>query len=174
MEKGDLMCTIKRLNKGSMIFTVIFAVFLIMILFTFFTVIVFKNNVNLVLHNLKNDLYLISKNSVFSIERNIMGEDIEEIDEYELEYYISNEIRQAWNLNYSLKNGKGIIKSADILELEVLNAGDKDPVSGKMMDSFSVHIVVGVKVKPIILISMFEDIFYFKLHEDLKLNKLEA
>lgn len=164
----------KCAKKGSMVFTVGFVVLLIIVLFTFFAVIVFKNNVNLVLHNLKNDLYLISRNSIFSIQRNVMGEDVEEINEYELKYYISNEIREVWNLNYALKNGSGIIQSADILELEVLNSGDIDSVSGKRVDCFLVHVVIGVKVKPIIFNSLFEDIFYFKLHEDLKLNKLEA
>jgi len=173
MENRIVMNHVKRLEKGSMVFTVSVVVLLMMVLFTFFAIIVFKNNVNLVLHNLKNDLYLISKNSVFSIERNVMGEDVEEIDEYELKYYISQEIREAWNLNWGLNNGTGIIKSADILDLQVLNDGDKDDISGKRADCLTVHMVVGVKVKPIILNSIFEDIFYFKLHEDLKLNKLE-
>jgi len=174
MENTIIMKYIKRLNKGSTAFTVAIVVLLIMILFTFFAVIVFKNNVNLVLHNLKNDLYLISRNSIFSIEKNVMGEDVNEIDEYDLKYYISNEIREAWNLGYGLQDGTGIIKSTDILELEVLDVGDEDAINGKKVTCLTVHMVVGVKVKPIILNKIFDDIFYFKLHEDLKLDKLET
>jgi len=174
MENRNLMKYLKDLKRGSMFFIVGVVVFLMIVLFTFFAIIVFKNNVNLVLHGLKNDLFLISRNSIFSIEKNLMADDIERIDEDDLKHYISNEISEVWNLDYRLSNGRGIIKSADILELEVLEEGDNDSVSGKEAKCFTVHLVVGVKVKPIILNQIFDDIFYFKLHEDLKLNKLES
>jgi len=66
-----------------------------------------------------------------------------------------------------------IIESADILDLEVLDVDDEDKISGKKVDCLTVHMIIGVKVKPIILNYIFDDIFYFKLHEDLKLDKLE-
>ena len=168
------MKIIKRLNKGSTLFTILLVILLTMVLFTFFAIIVFKNSVNLTLHNLKNDLYLIGKNSLFSLERYVMGEDIEEIDEDYLKHYVKEEIKFVWDVDYKLDNGSGVIKSVDILELEALNEDEKDPVSGKKVDCLTVHLVLGVKVKPIIFNQLIEDKSYFKLHEDFKVKKLET
>ena len=165
---------IRRKNRGSIVFILALVILLFMVLVTFFTAIIFKNNVNLVLHNLKNDLYLISRNSIFSIEKDMMGEDIDLINYVDLKDYISSEIRTAWGLDRNLKNGTGIIKSAKIEKLTILEAGDTDPINNKQVKCLTVHLMLGVKVKPIILEKAFDDIFYFKFHEDIKLDKLDA
>ena len=165
---------IKKVKRGSIVFIMALTILIFMVLITFFSIIVFKHNVNLVLHNLKNDLYLISRNSVFSIERNLMAEDVELIDYMELRSYIVDEIRHVWGLNANLRNGKGIIKNAKIEEMTILEEGDIDSLNNKKAECLTVHLVVGIKVKPIIFNKIFDDIFYFKIHEDLKLNKLQS
>ena len=165
---------IKNKNRGSIVFIVVLVILLLMVLFTFFTAFVFKHNVNLVLHNLKNDLFLISRNSIFSIEKDMMAEDVDLINYVDLKEYIKDEIRFAWGLDRNLKNGKGVIKSAKIEDLEILEVGDKDKTNNKTVNCLTVHLILGVKVKPIILEKAFDDIFYFKFHEDLKLDKLDA
>lgn len=158
-------------EKGEATFIVLVTTALILIFILFIAMVAFLNNVNLVVHNLKNDLFLIGRNTLFSINRNLLGEDIESFYEVDFERLISEGIRNSWKLDNNLKSTEGIIKEAQIIEIKLLKKGDLDRIKKKIVTVPTIHIAVLVKIKPIIFSNILEDKFNFKLHEDIKIEK---
>lgn len=159
-------------EKGSIIFPVGVMVFLILIFMFLFFIIVSKSTVNMVLHEIRSDLYLINQNAIFAIQKDLMGEDISCLYEEELKTLITNGMKQSWGLDGRLQNGQGIIKGAEIKSIVVLEEGDVDPVDKKMSDSLMVHTVIKAKVKPVIFESLLKDKSEFEFHTDLQIKKI--
>lgn len=166
------MKKILKREKGSIIFPVGVMVFLILIFMFIFFIVVSKSTVNMVLHEIRSDLYLINQNAIFAIQKDLMGEDISCLYEDELEDLISDGIKNAWDLNNSLKNGQGLIKEAKIKNVFVLEEGDLDPVDKELKDSLTVHTVINVKIKPVIFESLLKDKSEFEFHTDLRIDKI--
>lgn len=160
-------------QKGSITLPVGIMIFLVLIFMMIFFVIVSKSAVNMVLHEIRSDLYLITKNAVFAIQRDLMGEDISCLYEDELEELIKNGIINSWNLDDRLKSGKGLIQQAKICEVLVIEAGEQDEVTGKIVDELTVHTVIKVKIKLLIFRSLLEDKSEFEFHTDLRINKIK-
>lgn len=159
-------------EKGSSIFTVSVFVSLLLCFMVFFSIVVSKNTINLIIHEAKSDLYLINRNAIFAIQRDLMGEDIESLDEEELEILIKEGMKSSWGLNNRLSNGDGIIKSAQIVEVDVLEEGDWDSITKKEVSNLIVHTVVKIKIVPIIFASILKESYEFNLHEDFKIEKM--
>lgn len=158
-------------EKGDATFIVLVTTALILIFILFLAMVVFLNNVNLIVHNLKNDLFLIGRNTLFSIDRNLLGEDIESFYDVDFERLVSEGMKKSWKLDNSLKGTTGLVKEAKIIDVRLLKRGDLDEIKNKIVEVPTVHILVMVKIKPIIFSSFFEDKFNFKLHEDIRIEK---
>ena len=89
---------------------------------------------------------------------------------FSFERLISEAIKVSWKLDDSLK-GTGLISEVKIIEVGLMKNGEVDEIKNKIVEVPTVHILVEVKVKPIILNSFFEDKFRFKLHEDVRIEK---
>ena len=157
-------------EKGEATFIVLVTTALILIFILFLVMVVFLNNVNLIVHNLKNDLFLIGRNILFAIDRDMLGEDVESFYEIDFERLIEEGIKESWKLDDNLK-GAGIVKEAKIIEVGLLKKGEKDEMNNKLVKVPTVHITVSVKIKPIIFSSIFEDRFIFNLHQDIRIEK---
>ena len=107
-------------EKGSVMFPVGMMVFLILIFMFLFFIIVCKSTVNMVLHEIRSDLYLINQNAIFAIQKDLMGEDLSCLYESELETLIADGMKQSWKLNNQLQNGQGLIRGAQIKNVIVL------------------------------------------------------
>lgn len=160
-------------ERGSIIFPVGIMVFLLLIFMFLFFVVVSKSTFNMVLHEIRSDLYLISRNAIFAIQKDLMGEDISCLYEGEIEDLIYEGIRTSWELDGRLKNGQGLIKEAKIKNVLVLGDGDLDPVDKEISEELMVHTVIKVKVKPVIFKSLLEDKSEFEFHTDLQIDKIE-
>ena len=157
-------------EKGEATFIVLVTTALILIFILFLSIVVFLNNVNLTVHNLKNDLFLIGRNTLFSLDRNMLGEDIESFYEVDFEKLITEGIRASWKLDDNLM-GTGIVQEAKILKVSLLRRGEYDEIKNKTVEIPTIHIAVKVKIRPIIFTNLFENKFYFKLHEDIRIEK---
>lgn len=166
------MKKILKEGKGSITFPVGIMVFLILIFMFLFFIIVSKSTVNMVLHEIRSDLYLINQNAIFAIQKDLMGEDISCLYEGELETLIADGMKKSWGLDSRLKNGKRLIKEAEIKNVLVLEEGDLDPVDKELRDSLMLHTVIKVKVKPVIFESLLKDKSEFEFHTDLQIKKI--
>ncbi|MBE5813205.1 MAG: hypothetical protein E7314_06100 [Clostridiales bacterium] len=167
------MKKILKKENGSIMFPVGVMVFLILIFMFIFFIVVSKSTVNMVLHEIRSDLYLINQNAIFAIQKDLMGEDISCLYEGELETLIAQGIKKSWELDGRLKNGQGLIKEAKIKNVLVLEEGDLDPVDKKLSDTLMVHTVIKVKIKPVIFESLLKDKSEFEFHTDLHIEKIE-
>ena len=158
-------------EKGDATFIVLVTTGLILIFILFIAMVVFLNNVNLLVHNLKNDLFLIGRNTLFAIDRDLLGEDIESFYEVDFERLISEGMQESWKLDNGLIGKGRIVEEAQIIEVKLLKKGEFDEIDSKIVDVPTVHIAVMVKIKPIIFSSILADKFIFKLHEDIRLDK---
>jgi len=158
-------------ENGDATFIVLITTALILIFILFLAMIVFLNNVNLIVHNLKNDLFLIGRNTLFAIDRDMMGEDIESFYEVDFEKLVKEGMCKAWNLDDNLKGDGGIVKEANLSEVKLLKRGEVDIIKNKAVKVPTIHILVKVKITPIIFTSVFKDKFIFNLHEDVRIEK---
>lgn len=163
------MNRMKKGMAGSLIAGIILSVIVFLMIFF---VVIFKNNLNSVLHNLRTEVYMISQNSIFALERDLVAKDIYSVYESDIEKFIKEEIRLEWKLDENLKNGQGIVKEANILDISLLDKGDVDNVTNKTVESMTIHVLIEVHVKQMILKSIFTDDMIFKMHEDVRVKKL--
>lgn len=159
-------------ENGSIIFPVGVMVFLLLIFIFLFFIIISKSMVNMVLHEIRSDLYLINRNAIFAIQKDLMGEDISCLYEEDLTELIEEGMIVSWGLDNKLKNGKGLIEQAKIKDILVLEEGDFDPVKKLLNEELTVHTVIKVKVKPVIFKSMLENKCEFEFHTDLSIDKI--
>lgn len=159
-------------EKGSIMFPVGVMVFLTLIFMVMFFIVISKSTVNMVVHEIRSDLYLINQNALFAIQKDLMGEDISCLYEDELAGLIADGIEKSWGLDSRLKNGTGLIKEAKIKKVLVLEEGEPDPISGDLCDTLTVHTIIKVKIKPVIFQSLLEDKSEFEFHTDLSINKI--
>lgn len=159
-------------EKGSIIFPVGLMVFLLLIFMMIFFVIVSKSTMNMVLHEIRSDLYLINQNAVFAIQKNLMGEDISALYESELEELIAEGMITSWGLNNRLKNGEGLIEEVKIKEVAVLEEGELDTAKNEIVENLMVHTIIKVKVKPVIFKSLLANKSEFEFHTDSSINKI--
>lgn len=160
-------------ERGSITFPVGVMFFLMLIFMFLFFIVVSKSTMNMVLHEIRSDLYLINRNAIFAIQKDLMGEDLSYLYEGELEELISDGIKTSWELNGRLKNGQGLIEEAKIENIVVIEEGDLDPVDKEISEELMVHTVIRVKVKPVIFRSLLEDKSEFEFHTDLQIDKIE-
>ena len=159
-------------EEGNIAFSVSLFVGVLWGLLVIFAIIVSKSTVNLLLHEAWSDLYLINRNAIFAIQRDLMGEDISSLYEEELEELIKDGMKTVWRLNNKLKNGDGVIKSAQLVEVAVLEDGEEDRVTDEVVDDLTVHTVVKIEFVPIIFNNLLKDTYEFNLHGDIKIKKM--
>ncbi|MBQ8043053.1 MAG: hypothetical protein IJ272_02750, partial [Clostridia bacterium] len=84
-------------NKGSVyVGILLFYVFLFMF-FMFFCIAVFQTIITGELNNIKNDMYLINRNVLMSLNRDTMGEDQNAFYEQNVKRLVEEEIKRQWN-----------------------------------------------------------------------------
>lgn len=159
-------------EEGNITFSVSIFVTLLLVIMVLFAIIISKSTVNLLLHEARSDLYLINRNAIFAIQRDLMGEDISSLYEEELEELIEDGMKNAWRLDKKLKNGDGVIKSAKLGEVTVLAEGEEDKVTDEVVDDLTVHTVVKIEFVPIIFNKLLKDTYEFNLHGDIKIKKM--
>ena len=159
-------------ENGSITFSVGIMVFLLLIFMVLFFIIVSKSTMNMVLHEIRSDLYLINRNAIFAIQKDLMGEDINYLYNDELRALIKDGIIASWNLDNKLKNGQGLIAEANIGQVLVIEEGEIDFVKKELSEELKVHTVIKVKVKPVIFQSLLKDKNEFEFHTDIPIRKI--
>ena len=158
-------------NGNILLFSTFFIAILLIIFL--FIIMVFISQVNSLLYNIKLDMYSINKSAIISVNKGITSRNYFSYDKEEYKEYLKNMLMKNYKLDEKLENKNGIIQKATILEYEIYSAGKKDKYSNSKVKDTTIHSVIEVKVKPIILESILEKYFVFEIHEDVVLNTIK-
>lgn len=160
------------MNKNGNVF-IISTLFIAGILTIFlFIIMIFISEVNSILYNVKLDMYSINKSAIISVNKGVTSREKFSYDKKTYLEYFKNLLVKNYNLDKELKNETGIIKEVKIIEYDIYQAGKKDKYSNQKLNDTTIHSVIEVKVKPIILEELLQELFTFEIHEDVVLNKI--
>ena len=162
-----------RNNKGQSNILLILVLMGFAVMFVFlFAAAVFISHVNSLLYTVKVDMFVINRAAIIALNREIGkkgGSNISRDDYYK---YFKKVLQYNYNLDDNLKGGNRFIEQIDILQYEYYTNTVVDNVTGKTINEPTIHAEIGVKVTPIVFKSTFENIFYFRVHQDVKINRI--
>ncbi len=160
-----------RDKNGNILMIVLVFVMIAFVIFTFISS-VFMSHINSILYNLKLDMYTLNRSAILAVNKNEAN-----IDDFSYNVKAYKEafvkgLKADYELDETLRNKDKLITSINIEEYEIYENRKIDNYTGEKCDDRVIHTVLKVKIKPIILKSVFEDIFIFTVHEDVNLNTI--
>ena len=157
------------MKKGNvLIIAVIFIAIAIAIIM--FIAAIFMSHVNSILYNMKIEMYSINRAAIISVNKYNTSIDNFSYNKKAYKDYFENAIKNSYDLNDEYENKQKLINSVKILEYEIYEKGKRDSITNKRCDDRTIHTVIEVKIRPIIMKDYFENIFKFEIHEDVNLN----
>lgn len=158
-------------NSGEVITaSVIFLAIAIVICLLVITV--FVAHINSILYNFKLEMYSLNRSAIIAVNKNKANVDNFSYNAQVYEKEFVNLLKSNYELDDNLKNKNKLISGIEIIEYKIYNARSKDSFSKKNLQDRTIHVVLRVKIKPIILKKLFENIFVFTIHEDVVLNSM--
>ena len=141
-------------NKGSMLAASLM-LFGGIVIILFFTGISLFQQINIgIFHDIKNDLYMINRNVLLSLQRDLMGEDRYDFYEKEVKFLVEEEIKRLWNIDVSKDTETGIIEKVEVIEAKVINKKTE----------LEIESTLKIYLRPMIFRKLFHDklVFYTK------------
>lgn len=151
-------------NRGSIYMGLIVFYLLFFIFLMFFAIVVFQIITMGELHNIKNDMFLINRNALFALQRDIMGEDVNAFHNEKVKKLLEEEIKRQWNIDVSSDSDRGFIKRVDIKKAQIINLSDKMYIESEL----------DIELRPLILKDMLNRKLSFKATESVKVEKLKG
>lgn len=158
-------------NKGNVLIIGIVFVAIAIVIFTF-VIAVFMSHINSVLYSVKLDMYSMNKSAVIAVNKNKANTDRFSYNKNAYKDEFVKFLIKNYELDDNFSNEDKLITHISIEEYEVYNKNKKDNFTKKRCDDRTIHTVLKVKVRPIILKEFLEDIFCFTIHEDVNLNMM--
>lgn len=131
---------------------------------------IFMSHVNSVLYNVKLEMYSINKSAILAVNKVNASMDRFSYNNKEYKKQFEEGLKRSFDLNEKFENKDKLIESVKVLEYSIIEKGGRDTFTRQNCDDRVIHTVTEVKVKPIIMRSIFEKIFTFTVHEDVNLN----
>ena len=156
-------------QKGNIMLTSILFIAAVLIIFVFIMS-VFIGQVNNMLYRMKTEMYSINRNGIIAINKNLSNTGNINYSEKEYKKHFIKALRENYNLDENLKNENGIIERIKIKEYKILKKTARDSYTKKNVDDITLHTVIEVEIKPIIMKSFLDKVFIFDIHEDVVLN----
>jgi len=149
-------------NKGNISFGVILFGVIVLMFLIFFGTALFEIATTGEFHEIKNDLYLINRNVLMALSRDVMGEDINGFYEEDVKKLIAEEIRRLWNIDVSRDLEHGRFIRVDINRAKIINEDNKMYIESELY----------IKLRPVILGSILKDCLSFTTVEKVKVEKM--
>ncbi len=158
-------------NSGE-ILTASVVFFAIAIIICMLVITIFVSHINSVLYNFKLEMYSLNRSAIIAVNKTKTSVDnfSYNIATYKNEFV--KLLKSNYELDENLENENKLISGINIVEYKIYNARSKDSFSKKNLQDRTIHMVLEVKIKPIILKSLLENIFVFTIHEDVALNSM--
>lgn len=167
------MRTKNNKNSGNILCVAMIFIAIAVVIFTFI-IAVFRCHVNNVLYNVKLDMYSMNRSAIIAVNK--YNTSIDKFS-YNAEAYKKEFIKllkENYELDNNFKNDKKLISSIIVKEYDIYENREKDSFTGNRSDGRTIHTVMEVKIKPIILKNTLENIFVFTIHEDVALNTMKT
>lgn len=164
------MNTLKRENGE--ILTISILVIAIAITIFIFVLAIFMSHVNTVLYNFKIDMYTLNKSAIISINKGTTSIDDFLYNKSVYKNEFIEGLKRNYDLDENLENKDKLISKVEIIEYDILGDQKRDSYTGKRNNGRTLHSVIQLRIKPIILSDYFEEIFSFTIHEDVALNSM--
>ena len=159
------------MKKGNVLIVTIFIIAIFVIILLFIATL-FMNHVNSILYTFKLEMYSINKSAIFAVNKGRTSIDDFSYNKNVYKKYFEDEIKRQYDLNKEFKNKDKLISSVKVEEYDIFSKGEKDTYTNKKCENQLIHTVIKLKIKPIIMSSILENIFTFEIHEDVNLNEL--
>lgn len=153
---------------NTLIIATIFMAIILTILI--FAVVIFISHVNNTLYNVKLDMYSIARSGIISVNKNQANVGNFKYDTKTYKKEFEKSLKENYKLNEEFENEEKLISKIKIVEYKIYKKGEKDNFTKSRADDRTLHIVLEVKLRPIIFRKLLEKIFIFKIHEDVNLN----
>ena len=149
-------------NKGSVyVGILLFYVFLFMF-FMFFCIAVFQTIITGELNNIKNDMYLINRNVLMSLNRDTMGEDQNAFYEQNVKRLVEEEIKRQWNADVSCVTENGFVYKVEVDSAKIISLEDK----------MYIESILDIELRPVIFQDILNGKLKFKANESVKVEKM--
>lgn len=156
-------------QKGNIMIISILFVLAVLIIFVFI-VSVFISQVNNTLYRIKTEMYMLNRDGIIAINKNIANQGILSYSEKAYKEQFEKSLKENYGLDENLENEDGLIEKIEIKEYKILDKNKKDSYTKQKVKEVTLHTVIEVELKPIILKSFLDKIFIFDVHEDVILN----
>ena len=156
-------------QEGNIVVIAMIFIGIALIIFIF-VIAIFMGNINSILYGVKTDMYTINKSAVISVNKNQANVDNFKYNEKAYKKSFIELLKKNYDLDNNLENKNGLISKISIEEYKIYKKGQSDKFTKEKNDDTVIHTVLKVKVKPIILRTILEEIFVFTIHEDVNLN----
>ncbi len=143
------------------------------LLILLFVILIFISEVNALLYTIKLDMYSINKSAIISVNKGMTSRGEFSYDKETYLEYFTKGIQANYHLDDELVNEDGLVQNVEIMEYKIYEAGRKDSYTHERTKDATIHSVIEVKIKPIILSEWLQDIFTFQIHEDVILNMVK-
>lgn len=160
------------MSRGNVliIFSIFIAIFLCILMFI---IVIFMSHINSILYNVKLNVYSISKSGIISVNKNKANTGMFSYDTKTFKKELEKSLKDNYDLDDDMSNTEKLISKITIKEYKLYKKGQTDSYLKRRCENDTLHIVLDVKIRPIILRSFLENIFVFTIHEDVNLNMLK-
>ena len=161
-------------NNSGMVVTISMVFMAIAIIIFVLIITIFISHINSVLYNLKIEMYSLNRSAIIAVNKNKANIDNFAYDSQTYEKEFIKLLKSNYELDDDLKNENKLINKIKIIEYKIYEARAKDSYTGQNLQTRTIHSVLEVKIKPVILKNILENMFIFTIHEDVALNMLET
>ena len=151
-------------NKGSAYAGILVFYVFLFIFFMFFGITVFQIVITGEMSSIKNDMYLINRNVLLSLERELMGEDINSFYEEDVKKLVKDEIKRQWDIDVSRVTKKGFIYKVDIEDAKIVSLADK----------MYIETTLKIEIRPIVFSNLLKDKLIFNSYESVRVEKMKG
>lgn len=156
-------------QNGNIMITSILLILAVLIIFVFI-ISVFMSQVNNTLYRIKTEIYMFNRDGIIAINKSIASQGILSYSEKVYKEQFIKSLKENYNLNEDLENENGLIERIKIKEYKILDKNKKDSYTKQKVKDVTLHTVIEVELKPIILKNLLDKVFIFDVHEDVVLN----
>lgn len=151
-------------NKGNVYLGLLIFYASIFVFIMFFGIVIGKTIITGQLHTIKNDLYLINRNVLLALQRELMGEDINCFYEEDVKVKLEEEIKRQWDADVSCFTEKGFINKVEVISSKSINSNNK----------MYIESLLEIQLKPVIFNNILKDKLIFKTKEVVKVEKMKG
>lgn len=155
------MCNLKK-NRGdaSILLIILTTAFAAVIMF-FSATAMLLNHINSIMYTIKVDMFLINRSAIMALDRNSGQRGVDSINTEAYYKYFRKALQDNYGLDENLQGGNKLIEKIDI------NKYKYETISEPVIKT-----EIGVKVRPIVFRQALQDIFYFKISQDVLVRKI--